>query len=229
VLTELDQRFEAARDPIRAVAMAAYMRDQFAFFGIANPQRVRIERAVAAELGDIAGSDLLPYARAAWREREREHQYAAARCLRAGASQLPTGVLDEVGKLITTKPWWDTVDELAAHVVGPLVRSHRSQRAVMDRWLVDDDIWLARTAILHQLTWKSETDADWLFAACLRRAGDREFFIRKAIGWALRTYSYVDAPAVERFVEDHRDELSGLSAREALKAVERQRRRDEPT
>ena len=95
----------------------------------------------------------------------------------------------------------------------------------MDRWLVDDDIWLARTAILHQLDWKADTDADWLFAACIRRAGDTEFFIRKAIGWALRSYSYVDPVAVERFVTDHADELSGLSRREALKAIERTRRR----
>ena len=127
--------------------------------------------------------------------------------------------------MITTKSWWDTVDELADHVVGAIVHAHPSQRAVMDRWLVDDDFWLARTAILHQLDWKDDTDADWLFAACVRRAGDKEFFIRKAIGWALRSYSYVDPVAVERFVTDHAGELSGLSRREGLKAIERIRRR----
>jgi 3-methyladenine DNA glycosylase AlkD len=105
------------------------------------------------------------------------------------------------------------------------VRAHPSERAVMDRWLVDDNIWLARTAIIHQLDWKADTDADWLFAACLRRAGDREFFIRKAIGWALRSYSYVDPTAVETFVTTHAVQLSGLSRREGLKAIERNRRR----
>jgi 3-methyladenine DNA glycosylase AlkD len=84
---------------------------------------------------------------------------------------------------------------------------------------------LARTSILHQLGWKADTDTDVLFEACLVRAADTEFFIRKAIGWALRSYSYVDPAAAERFVAEHDGELSGLSKREALKAVNRRRAR----
>jgi 3-methyladenine DNA glycosylase AlkD len=91
----------------------------------------------------------------------------------------------------------------------------------MDAWIRHDDIWLARTAIIHQLHCKSATDADRLFDYCLRRAHDSDFFIRKAIGWALREYSKTDASAVRRFVREHDVELSGLSKREALKWIER--------
>ena len=105
------------------------------------------------------------------------------------------------------------------------MRNDRSLDPVMAAWLVDDNVWLARTAILHQERWGAATEPDWLFPACLTRADDTEFFVRKAIGWALRSYSYVDPAAVERFVHDHDAELSGLSKREALKAIERGRKR----
>jgi 3-methyladenine DNA glycosylase AlkD len=128
-------------------------------------------------------------------------------------------------RCITTRSWWDTVDGLAQLVVGHLVHEHRELASLMAEWLVSENLWLARTAILHQERWGADTDPAWLFAACLRRASDTEFFLRKAIGWALRSYSYVDPGAVEQFVHDHATELSGLSRREALKAIERERRR----
>jgi 3-methyladenine DNA glycosylase AlkD len=87
----------------------------------------------------------------------------------------------------------------------------------MEEWVGSEDLWLARTAILHQGRYRERTDAAFLFAACLRRAGDPEFFIRKAIGWALRDYARVDPEAVRRFVTDHAQQLSGLSKREAMK------------
>jgi 3-methyladenine DNA glycosylase AlkD len=227
LLAAISERFEAARDPGQAVRMAAYMRDQFPFYGIPNPTRVTLEREAIAEAGagELGARDLKAFALASWRRDEREHQYAAAKLLRRQSKVLEPDFLSTAQRLITTKSWWDTVDELADHVVGAIVRAHPSERNVMDRWLVDDDIWLARTAILHQLDWKADTDPDWLFAACLRRAGDTEFFIRKAIGWALRSYSYVDPAAVESFVTSHAAALSGLSRREAMKAIERTRRR----
>jgi 3-methyladenine DNA glycosylase AlkD len=119
--------------------------------------------------------------------------------------------------LISTKSWWDTVDALAAGVVGSLVRRHPELRSTMDEWLAGDDLWLTRTAILHQLNHREATDAAWLFAACAARADHRDFFIRKAIGWALRQYARTDPDAVRAFVAAHRDRLSGLSVREALR------------
>lgn len=126
---------------------------------------------------------------------------------------------------MTAKSWWDTVDELATHVAGPLVAAHPELRSVMDRWVTSESIWLARVAILHQERWKERTDADLLFTYCLRRAGEREFFIRKAIGWALRSYARTAPEAVAGFLAAHGDELSGLSPREAERGVAMGRQR----
>ena len=124
----------------------------------------------------------------------------------------------KVRRLIETKPWWDTVDLLAAHVVGPIVLRFDLGKE-MDSWIDDDNIWLARTAILHQLNYKLQTNPDRLFDYCIRRAPDTEFFIRKALGWALRQYARFDEAAVVRFVAEQDRILSGLTKREALKRV----------
>ena len=220
-LARLDEAFDAVRDPEAAVAMRAYMRDQFEFVGIPNPTRTAIAREVVGDLGPPSADDLLPFAHAAWERTERDHQYVAAKLLRRHVKLLPAGAIEDLETLITTKSWWDTVDELSRNVVGPLVLAHPELVAVMDAWIDDEDRWLARTAIVHQGTYKEATDADRLFRYCLRRAADTDFFLRKAIGWALRDYSKVDQAAVRRFVAEHDTELSGLSKREALRYWER--------
>jgi 3-methyladenine DNA glycosylase AlkD len=127
------------------------------------------------------------------------------------------GFLGTARTLITTRPWWDTVDELAVHVVGPLVARFPGLAETMDDWIADPDVWLVRTAILHQNGYRAATDAQRLFAYCAAQAGHRDFFVRKAIGWALREYARTDPAAVRDFVAEHRAGLSGLSIREALK------------
>ena len=203
--------------------MAAYMRDQFAFVGIPSPGRVAIEREVMAGLPPPGERDLVAFALACWKRPEREYQYAACGYLQRHVRGCSSAFIDTAERLITTKSWWDTVDELAQSVVGPLVAAHPELRTTMDRWIDADDFWLARSAILHQNHCKARTDPDVLFGYCLRRAADPEFFIRKAIGWALREYSKTDADAVVRFVREH-DELSGLSRTEALKWLHRRGR-----
>ena len=225
VLARATDAFERARDPERAAPMSAYLRNQFVFYGIPTPARVALSRQVVADLDRPDEHDLVALADAAWARPEREHQYLACWLLRRHHSVLTPAFLPTARRAITTRSWWDTVDVLAAHVVGWIVHEHRELEQVMGSWLVDDDLWLARTSLLHQLAWKDDTDPDVLFAACLTRAADTEFFLRKAIGWALRSYSTVDPAAVERFVADHADQLSGLSRREALKAIERRRSR----
>ena len=101
--------------------------------------------------------------------------------------------------------------------MGTLVKTHSELAATMDRWIDDPNIWVARTAILHQLRYKHDLDEARLFRYCERRASDTEFFIRKALGWALRDYARVAPDAVRQFVESHEDELSGLTKREAMK------------
>jgi 3-methyladenine DNA glycosylase AlkD len=220
VVGRLTGVFEANRDPVRAAAMAAYMRDRFPFLGIAAPRR----RALAREaLAGLAAPDLDELARAAlalWEKPEREYQYAGADYVCRHVARCSARFLPVLERLITAKPWWDTVDALSAHGVGPLVRCHPELVLALDRW-IDGDLWLARAAILHQLAFEEATDAERLFRYCLRRAADRDLFLRKAIGWALREHSRVDPGAVAAFVAEHESELSPLSRREALRRLPR--------
>jgi 3-methyladenine DNA glycosylase AlkD len=215
--------FEPARDDDRAGPMVAYLRDQFPFLGIPTPERRRLAKVALADLPPPSIDEVEAFARGCWDRPEREYQYVGADHTCRWIAVGDPSTIDLLRDLLTTKPWWDTVDALAANGVGSLVRAHPDLAAVMDRWIGDRDFWLARTAILHQLRWKADTDTDRLFGYCLRRAADTEFFLRKAIGWALREYSKTDPAAVERFVADHEGELSGLSKREALKVINRGR------
>ncbi len=196
--------------PGQAAAMRAYMREQFEFLGLSSPLRRRPARPFLTASGDP-----LRVALECWARPEREFQYFACDLLARHAGTLTPGALPTLRTLITTKPWWDTVDALAANVVGPVVREDRTP---MDAWVADEDLWVVRTAILHQLRYHAATDPQRLFAYCTRWRHERDFFIRKAIGWALREYAKTDPDAVRRYVAGQPD-LSGLSRREALKNI----------
>ena len=220
-MPRLRATFAAAADPARAVAMAAYMRGRFPFVGLPAPAHRRLTKEALAGLPAPSDADVVALTAACWAEPEREYQYTGCDYAIAHVRRLGPGFLEHARTLIVTKSWWDTVDALASRVVGPLVRAHRPLVAVMDDWIDSDDIWLARTAILHQLGFGAGTDPDRLFRYCRARAGDGEFFLRKAIGWALRQYSKTDEASVRRFVADNAGALSPLSQREALKWLER--------
>jgi 3-methyladenine DNA glycosylase AlkD len=208
-------------NPADAPAMSAYMKHRYVFFGVKSPQLRRATADVLAEARTASADRLLTFAAQCWAEDEREFQYVGADVLKAGHRALGPEHLDPLAQLVTTKSWWDTVDVLASWPVGSIVGRHPETAAVMDRWIDDDDIWIARTAILHQLRRKDTTDVDRLFDYALRRGGDTEFFIRKAIGWALRQYAHVDAARVAAFVHGNESRLAPLTRREALKNVER--------
>ncbi len=201
------------REPMRA-----YMRGRFEFIGVKTPARRKAtRRIVRSALAEADGDAAVALAQACWRQPEREFQYVGADALAAHVEALDAGHLGAVGGLITSKSWWDTVDALATGCVEPLVAANDALVSAMDEWIDDADMWLARTAILHQLKEGERTDPERLFRYCLRRADDERFFIRKAIGWALRQYARTDPGAVRRFVEHHRDTLSALTVREATK------------
>jgi 3-methyladenine DNA glycosylase AlkD len=121
---------------------------------------------------------------------------------------------------VTEGAWWDFVDDVASHLVGRVTLLEReSVRPVLERWIDHPDMWLRRTAILSQLGHKDKTDWEMLADFCLRRAHEKEFFIRKAIGWALREYARIEPDVVRRFATENRERLSGLSFREATKHV----------
>ena len=222
-IERLGAAFATAADPQRAPAMAAYMRDQFPFLGLPTPAQRRLAATALQDLPAPDEADVVAFTTACWAMAEREYQYAGCDYAVRHVRRCGVTFLDHTRTLLTTKSWWDTVDALAANVVGPLVRAHPALVTVMDDWIDDDNDWLVRTAIIHQLHAKDRTDTARLFGYCRRRAADREFFVRKAIGWALREYSKTDADAVAQFVATH-GELSPLSAREALKWLQRKER-----
>ncbi len=217
IMDRLSRSFEGARDPQRAVPMAAYMRDQFPFLGIPGPTQKMLTRSVLAGLGRPSEADLRAVALACWQRPEREYQYFACGWLRRHARTCGAEFMDTARELIVTKSWWDTVDTLAVHVVGTLVSRRPQLVAVTDAWIRDPDRWLIRSAILHQLTYQEATDADRLFRYCAAHASHQDFFVRKAIGWALREYARTDPAAVRTFVAAHHSRLAPLSVREALR------------
>ncbi|MFF0587752.1 DNA alkylation repair protein [Streptomyces sp. NPDC003781] len=219
VLERLTGEYPAAADAERAAGMRAYMKDVAPFLGLTSPVRRSLNRAVLAGLPRPDESDCTAVALRCWRLPEREYHYFAVDYLRRHVTHCSSGFLPVVRHLLTTVPWWDTVDLLAAHVVGGLVAADRGLTRDMDAWIGDEDLWLVRAALLHQLRYKEHTDTDRLFGYCLRQAGHGDFFVRKAVGWCLREYAKTDPDAVRAFVAEHRTRLAPLSVREALRTV----------
>ena len=202
----------------RAVGAAAYMRDQFRFFGIDAPTRRRLIREVRHTLG--LPSSVLDLADLCWADAEREMQYAACDVLAQPAvlRRLTPVNVPHLQRLVTTKSWWDTVDVLAPTIIGGILRPFPDLvRAHARAWIESDNIWLQRTAILVQLKYRDQTDFDLLTECILRRASSTEFFVRKGAGWALRQYAYTAPDLVRAFLDEHRQALSGLTLREASK------------
>ncbi|WP_327685331.1 DNA alkylation repair protein [Streptomyces sp. NBC_00467] len=217
VMERLTALYPTGADPVRAAGAAAYMKGVAPFLGIYTAERRVLSRTVLAGLPAPDETDCTAIALRCWALPEREYAYFAADYLRRHVLRCSSGLLPVVRRLVTTVSWWDTVDALAAHVVGPLVAADPALRTDMDAWIDDADLWVARTALLHQLRYKDSTDTERLFGYCLRRADHPDFFIRKAIGWCLREYAKTDPDAVREFVDSARERLSPLSVREALK------------
>jgi 3-methyladenine DNA glycosylase AlkD len=217
LVAAIQAAFEPLRDETRAPGMAAYMKGHFPYLGIPTPARRAVLRPILAAFT----GDPLRAAALLWRLAEREYHYAACDLLRSRAKKLGPEALGAIESLVQEHSWWDSVDSLAPTVGEIVLREtrlgHPGPQARMDELIAHENLWMRRVAILHQLAWKDETDQARLFAYCLRCAGESEFFIRKALGWALRQHARVAPDAVRAFVHRHRARLSPLTVREALK------------
>lgn len=212
----------AAADPERAAGMRAYMKSEMPYRGIRSADMRAISKRVFAEHPLESCEEWLAAILKLWRGAQfREERYAALELLaqkRHRDCRTPA-VLPMYEELITTGAWWDYVDETAHHV-GDLLRSYPKQvRPVMRAWSQDDDIWKRRVSIICQISFKRETDLELLYANIEPNLADRSFWIRKAIGWALRAYAWTNPKEVERYVVANQARLSGLSRREALKNI----------
>ncbi|MFR9797377.1 DNA alkylation repair protein [Streptomyces sp. MS06] len=217
VLQRLTTVYAAAADPSTAAAMQSYMKDVAPFLGLPAPARRALSRTVLHGTRRPGEADCAAIALRCWELPEREYHYFAVDYLRRYAGCCSSAFLPVARRLVTTVSWWDTVDPLAVHLVGSLVAADPALAHDMDRWIADDDPWVVRTALLHQLRFGERTDAARLFSYCLRRSDHTDFFVRKAIGWALREYARTDPGAVRGFLDREGDRFAPLSVREALK------------
>ena len=206
-------------DAARAEPMKAYLLNQFEFLGLSAPVR----RSAVKNIGKVqwqSSSDLLAAAELLWQKPEREYRYTAVDLLRQHSQLLNVNDLPALQALLLLEPWWETVDGLSAviaEVMHVAVRKKTNAAKVMDVWLKHPSHWVRRSAMLHQLGWRLDTDSTRLFGYALQLAEEKEFFIRKAIGWALRDYARWNPQAVIDFLRANRERLSGLTVREAAK------------
>jgi 3-methyladenine DNA glycosylase AlkD len=223
LIRDLRATFKAMACPENAAAAQRYMKSEMPYYGIRTQPMRKACREVFAR-HPLEGF-------AAWRDavlalyrgaKRREERYAAIELtgLAAYADHQTMRSLPLYQELIVTGAWWDLVDGIAGHRLGNLLRRHPApMKQKMLRWSRDGNLWKRRSAILCQLTFKRDTDLDLLYRCIEPSLGSNEFFLRKAIGWALRQHAWTDPDEVVRYVRAHEDRLSGLSKREALKNV----------
>jgi 3-methyladenine DNA glycosylase AlkD len=221
-LTEfVAEQLADAADPDKAGPMAAYLKTDMPFYGVQKSGRVPILRAVKDRFPPSDRDDYRTAVLALWTRPHREEKYLAIGYARSFPRFVTLSSVPLYRRMIVEGAWWDLVDEIATHLVGDILVNQREHMTPkVEAWIGDRDMWLRRTAILAQIGHKEDTDADLLFEACERCMHETEFFIRKAIGWALRDYARTDPGAVAAFVTEHRDDLSGLSYREATKHLD---------
>jgi 3-methyladenine DNA glycosylase AlkD len=208
--------FEQNADPVQAGPMKKYMRDQFEYLGIKSPQFKELMKDFIAETGLPPISDLDVILRELWSLPQREFQYAGTSFLGRSEKDLPAHFIKTIEYMLVTKSWWDTVDTISGGTLGVHFRRFPEVREkYLAKWRTSDNFWLRRAAILFQLNYKKETDFNLLCEIIRENLNSKEFFINKAIGWALRQYARVDPNAVKKFVKS--TPLHPLSRREAMK------------
>ncbi len=211
----LQEQFRLHADPAIAAGQEAYMRHQFAFMGIKTPLRRRLTITWYKQSLPLP-EELPAIVKAMWGLPEREFQYAAIELVAAMKKQWSVSLIKLVEYMITHKSWWDSVDAINTVITGPYFLQYPEQiPAVTGKWNTSGNIWLQRSSLMFQKSYKLKTDTALLSKYILHLASSEEFFIQKAIGWALREYAKVKPAWVKQFVKQHA--LAPLSKREALK------------
>ena len=219
----LSEKYKANANSENALPMKKYMRNQFEFFGIKNPERKIIDKQFFAENGLPEISDLEKIIKSAWNLPEREFQYFAMFLLDKMKKQFDEKVLNLLEYFTLEKSWWDSVDFLSANMFGYMFQRFPVLiPEYTENWMASENMWLQRTSILFQLKYKEATDLELLSNFIHQLSSSKEFFIQKAIGWELREYSKTNPQWVIDFVENNK--LASLSKREALKVINRNKK-----
>ena len=211
---KLLENLKAVAKPDDAVAMKAYMKNKFEFLGVKTPVRRKLSKIFFKQQTDSVIDWV--FINESWDNPYRELQYAALDYLEIRKKLLTPSDLPRLKKLAQTKSWWDTIDFLD-RLVGSIIAQFPETKEIILVWSRDEDIWLRRLAIDHQLLRKEETDTELLEKILVNNLGQTEFFINKAIGWALRDYSKTNPDWVRDFIERHQAEMAALSIREGSK------------
>ncbi|MFB6466307.1 DNA alkylation repair protein [Cytobacillus sp. Hz8] len=207
---------EAHQNESNAIPMGNYMKNHFPFLGIKKPEREKLVKQFFKESEILKQPLDFDFIQELWKKDEREYQYTALDYLEKSLKKLKKDNLPFLEKLITTKSWWDTVDIIAPKLIGKLAQDYPEIiEEVINGWAVSENFWLIRAAILFQLKWKDRTNEKLLYHYIEKNASTKEFFIQKAMGWALREYSKTNPDSVKQFIEGHA--LPKLTIREGRK------------
>lgn len=217
LLYELEKKFIENKNPQLAVKQSAYMRNRFHFFGISKPEQTQYEKPLFKKHHIDSTEDLKNILLDLFKKEQREFHYTACHLAYYKSNLWTPDMLLIFEYMIRNHSWWDTVDEIAARLVGTLIVKFPSEIVKMDEWIKDDHLWIRRTALIFQLRLKKATDTDRLASYCQKVMEEKDFFIRKAIGWCLREYSKTNPSFVQNFINTHKDRLSPLSVREGSK------------
>ena len=215
---KIKEIYANAANPTIAKGMEAYMKGLFPFYGIKKPIRAALTKDFMKELVSNKEIDSESFIKSLWKEQERELHYFAMEFALKKKLYLKKESLKLFEFMILHHSWWDSVDFIAAHLVGKYMTQFPEQKETeIMRFIDHPNMWMNRTAMIFQLFYKEKTDTDLLLASILTHINSKEFFHRKAMGWALRQYSKTDANFVVQTVNAHK--FSGLTEREALKLV----------
>lgn len=223
LLSTLRRSLRAVADPLRATSMQAYTKSAMPYHGVTSPVAKKVFKQCFADISFESSASWQAEVLSVWHGAKfREERYGAialAAHKSAQSFQLPTA-MTLYEELIVTGAWWDYVDDLAIHKVGPIVATHPGiMRKKMLSWSRSQDLWKRRTAIICQIQLKDRLDLDLLYACIEPSIASKDFFLRKGIGWALRKVAWTEPREVIRYVKRNRNRLSPLSKREALKNV----------
>jgi 3-methyladenine DNA glycosylase AlkD len=218
IFKEISSSLIAESNPSKIAGMEAYMRNKFSFLGISSLNRKAIVKTLNLKSLSNNLDILIPLVDKLWQQPQREYQYLAIDLLIKYRKLLQTEHIPSIKTLIENKSWWDTVDMLAASVLGDILnRNPTNNQSIIETLSASSNFWLNRTAIICQLKFKDKTNVELLEMSILPHIESNEFFIQKSIGWALRQYSKTNPTYVIDFVNKH--SLKPLSKKEALKHI----------
>jgi 3-methyladenine DNA glycosylase AlkD len=212
--------FQNSGNKTVARGAANYMKNVAPFLGISSPKRKQLQKKAWDNLEVPSETELILAAKALWKLPQREYQYAGADLIGKYIAICTPKSLIAIKSLITSKSWWDSVDNLGSKVISPLTLKYPQTRKTIKQWSNSKNIWLIRCAIQHQRGHKKNTDVDFVISICQKHAKNSEFFVAKAVGWALRDLCRIDAWAVKIFLQDN-PKLPIVALREAKRGLNR--------